>query len=69
MVQAQWDNDNATKNGDYLGSCRPFGWIRSFTPHPMQILQNSENIAFLFELRLHSIWGRLKVDTTREWSG
>ena len=27
----------------------PFGWIRSFTPHPMQILQNNEYIAFLFE--------------------
>ena len=47
--QAQWDNYNATKNGDYAGSCMPFGWIRSFTPHPMQILQNNENIAFLFE--------------------
>ena len=47
--QAQWDNYNATKNGDYAGSCVPFGWIRSFTPHPMQILQNNENIAFLFE--------------------
>ena len=40
--QAQWDNYNATKNGDYAGSCMPFGWIRSFTPHPMQILQNNE---------------------------
>ena len=47
--QAQWDNYNATKNGDYAGSCMPFGWIRSFTPHPMQILQNNENIGFLFE--------------------
>ena len=47
--QAQWDNYNATKNGDYAGSCMPFGWIRSFTPHPMQILQNNENVAFLFE--------------------
>jgi hypothetical protein len=47
--QAQWDNYNANKNGDYAGSCMPFGWIRSFTPHPMQILQNNENIAFLFE--------------------
>jgi hypothetical protein len=27
----------------------PFGWIRSFTPHPMQIVQNNENITFLFE--------------------
>ena len=24
-------------------------WIRSFTPHPMQILQNNEYITFLFE--------------------
>ena len=47
--QAQWDNYNPTKNGDYAGSCMPFGWIRSFTPHPMQILQNNEYIAFLFE--------------------
>src|SRR5437762_21299 len=27
----------------------PFGWIRSFSPHPMQIVQNDEHIAFLFE--------------------
>jgi len=47
--QAQWDNYNPPKNGDYAGSCMPFGWIRSFSPHPMQILQNNENIAFLFE--------------------
>ena len=47
--QAQWDNYNPVKNGDYAGSCMPFGWIRSFTPHPMQILQNNEYIAFLFE--------------------
>jgi hypothetical protein len=47
--QAQWDNYNPVKNGDYAGSCMPFGWIRSFTPHPMQILQNNEHIAFLFE--------------------
>ena len=47
--QAQWDNYNPTKNGDYAGSCMPFGWIRSFTPHPMQIVQNNEYITFLFE--------------------
>jgi hypothetical protein len=47
--QAQWDNYNPVKNGDYAGSCMPFGWIRSFTPHPMQILQNNEYITFLFE--------------------
>jgi hypothetical protein len=47
--QAQWDNYNPVKNGDYAGSCMPFGWIRSFTPHPMQIVQNNEYISFLFE--------------------
>ena len=47
--QAQWDNYNPVKNGDYAGSCMPFGWVRSFTPHPMQILQNNEYISFLFE--------------------
>ena len=47
--QAQWDNYNPVKDGDYAGSCMPFGWIRSFTPHPMQILQNNEYISFLFE--------------------
>jgi hypothetical protein len=47
--QAQWDNYDANQFGDYAGSCMPFGWMRSFTPHPMQILQNNEYIAFLFE--------------------
>ncbi|HVH29226.1 MAG TPA: hypothetical protein VM818_20870 [Vicinamibacterales bacterium] len=47
--QKQWDNYDPVKNGDYAGSCMPFGWIRSFTPHPMQLLQNNEYIAFLFE--------------------
>src|SRR5215467_16323582 len=31
--QKQWDSYNPTKNGDYAGSCMPFGWIRSFSPH------------------------------------
>jgi len=47
--QKQWDNYNPVKNGDYAGSCMPFGWLRSFTPHPMQLLQNNEYLSFLFE--------------------
>ena len=47
--QKQWDNYNPVKNGDYAGSCQPFGWLRSFTPHPMQLIQNNEYITFLFE--------------------
>src|SRR5438093_8272068 len=45
--QAQGDNYDPVKNGDYAGSCMPFGWVRSFTPHPMQILQDNEYISFL----------------------
>ena len=47
--QAQWDNYDQVRQGDYAGSCMPFGWIRSFTPHPMQILQNNDYISFMFE--------------------
>src|SRR3989454_2917991 len=47
--QKQWDDYNPTKNGDYAGSCMPFGWIRSFSPHPMSIQQNNNYIMFLFE--------------------
>jgi hypothetical protein len=47
--QTQWDNYDPVKNGDYAGSCMPFGWIRSFTPHPMQIIQNNEYVSFNFE--------------------
>ncbi len=47
--QAQWDAYDPVKNGDFAGSCMPFGWIRSFHPHPMQIIQNNEWISFLFE--------------------
>ncbi len=47
--QAQWDNYDPVRNGDFAGSCMPFGWIRSFHPHPMQIVQNNEWITFLFE--------------------
>jgi hypothetical protein len=47
--QAQWDAYDPVKNGDFAGSCMPFGWIRSFHPHPMQIVQNNDWISFLFE--------------------
>jgi hypothetical protein len=45
----QWESYDPVVNGDYAGSCMPFGWLRSFSPHPMQIVQNSDHIAFLFE--------------------
>ena len=38
------------KNGDYTGMCMPFGFMRSINaPYPIQIMQNDQYVAFLFE--------------------
>jgi len=38
-------------DGDYTGSCLPYGLTRSFNaPYPYQILQSDKLIAVLFEL-------------------
>lgn len=38
-------------NGDYTGSCLPFGLTRSINaPNPFQIMQHDRYIAFLFEV-------------------
>ena len=46
----QWDTYNPAKNGDYAGSCLPFGFARSvYGPHPTQIIQDNDYAVFLFE--------------------
>ena len=46
----QWDNYDVVKNGDYAGSCMPFGWSRTlFGPHPVQIVQDNDKMIFLAE--------------------
>lgn len=79
--QQEWDNYDPAANGDYAGSCMPFGWLRSFSPHPMQILQNNDHIAFLFEQstmfalvptdgREHRGWGPTWFgDSVGRWDG
>jgi hypothetical protein len=38
-------------DGDYTGSCLPFGLSRSMnSPNPMQIMQSATRVAFLFEI-------------------
>lgn len=38
-------------NGDYTGSCLPYGMTRSFNaPYPIQFMQSDTYVAFLFEL-------------------
>ncbi|HLI83457.1 MAG TPA: hypothetical protein VKV17_06035 [Bryobacteraceae bacterium] len=47
---AKWKAYDAAVEGDYTGSCLPFGLLRDInSPHPMQIVQNDKYIAFLFE--------------------
>ena len=47
--EAEWKKYDAA-NGDYTGSCLPFGMTRSVnTPEPMQIMQTDKYFAFLFE--------------------
>jgi hypothetical protein len=44
-----WKKYDAAE-GDYTGSCLPFGLTRSInTPEPMQIMQSDKYLAFLFE--------------------
>jgi hypothetical protein len=45
-----WSSYDAA-NGDYTGSCLPFGWIRSINaPNPFQIIQSRKYVVFLLEV-------------------
>ena len=45
-----WKTYDPAKNGDYTGSCLPFGLLRSMnTPHAMQIVQSAKYVALLYE--------------------
>jgi hypothetical protein len=47
--QADWKSYDPA-DGDYTGSCMPFGFSRSInSPYPMQIVQNATHVALLFE--------------------
>jgi hypothetical protein len=47
---ADFKNYDPHLDGDYTGSCLPFGYLRSFNaPYPIQILQTPQYIGFLFE--------------------
>ena len=49
LGRREWEAYDAA-DGDYTGACLPFGLMRSInSPHPMQIVQNDDYIAFLFE--------------------
>jgi hypothetical protein len=46
----EWQSYDAA-NGDYTGSCLPFGLSRSMNaPNPMLIVHNATSVAFMFEI-------------------
>jgi hypothetical protein len=71
--KAQWDSYDAA-NGDYTGSCMPFGLIRSInSPDPLQIMQNAKYLGLLHEqntwFHLVRIGGEHPKNPTPTWFG
>jgi hypothetical protein len=71
--EAEWKSYDAAE-GDYTGSCLPFGMTRSVnTPEPMQIMQSDKYLTFLFEqnswFSVVPIDGRKHGDGIATWFG
>jgi len=71
--KAAWDAYDAA-NGDYTGSCMPFGLTRSInSPDPLQIMQNPNYVGLLFEqntwFHLVRIGGTHPKNLTPTWFG
>jgi hypothetical protein len=69
-----WDGYNPTQDGDYTGSCLPFGQMRSIgSPDPMQIMQTPDHMAFLYEqnswFKVFPLDGRKHDDRVASWFG
>jgi hypothetical protein len=63
---AEWKAYDAEKNGDYAGSCLPFGMPRSInSPHGVQVIQHNDAIAFLFEQNTWFHW--VPLDPNFKW--
>jgi len=72
----QWADYDVVANGDYAGSCLPFGWSRNInSPHGVQLLQNNDALAFLFEQNTWHTWVptspnfKWPADLPRTWNG
>lgn len=75
--KSKWDNYASfmQTNGDYVGSCLPFGMSRSiYGPHPLQIVQDNDQLVMLFEqnsfFHIVPTDGRpFNTDLPRSWFG
>lgn len=53
----KWADYDVVANGDYAGTCLPFGWSRNInSPHGTQLIQNNDALAFLFEQNTWHTW-------------
>jgi hypothetical protein len=69
----QWESYHA-EDGDYTGSCLPFGHMRSMnSPDPIQIMQTPTHLAFLYEqnswFKVLAIDGRPDKPKVPTWFG
>ena len=72
----KWKEYDPVGKGDYAGNCLPFGMSRNINaPHGLQIIQNPEALAFLFEQNTWFHWvptnGTFKwpADLPEAWNG
>ena len=72
----KWKEYDPVGKGDYAGNCLPFGMSRNLNaPHGLQIIQNPEALAFLFEQNTWFHWvptnGTFKwpADLPEAWNG
>ena len=63
---AEWKAYDPEKNGDYAGSCLPFGMSRSLnSPHGVQIIHSNDALAFLWEQNTWFHW--ISLDPNFKW--
>ena len=71
----RWKAYDPVHNGDYAGSCLPFGMSRNInSPHGLQIVQNDSSIAMLFEQNTWFHWVptngmKWPADLPPSWNG
>jgi hypothetical protein len=72
----QWKEYDPVNNGDYAGTCLPFGMSRNInSPHGVELVQNNDALALLFEQNTWFHWVPTKVgfkwpaDIPESWNG
>ncbi|MEO8309004.1 MAG: hypothetical protein ABI616_13295 [Pseudomonadota bacterium] len=71
----RWKSYDPVHDGDYAGSCLPFGLSRNMnSPHGLQIVQGADAVAFLFEQNTWFHWvptsgQKWPTDLPPSWNG